>query len=90
MAGGIGEEHKNAKLTARTVWEIRRIYNANTDNIKYGHKNGQMQRWLSRKFKIPFPHIQKIVYNTVWKKPAKGMSWADWEKENGLDGGTST
>lgn len=90
----MGEGHTNAKLSAMTVWEIRQRYKLNTEDRRYAPSNGQMQRWLARKFNLPVHYIKKIVYGTVWKRPAKQKSWEDWEKEhgleNGFDGGTST
>lgn len=81
MGGGIGEGSVDAKLTAEEVWEIRRIYDANTDNGK--RRTGQTQRWLARHTGVPVGNIIKIVHWITWKKPSLGVSWAEWEREHG-------
>ena len=79
--GGRTKVHHNAKLTPEIVWEIRQRYNLNTDGGKV--RRGQMQRWLANHFKLPLGTVCKILRYTSWKQPAVGVSWEDWEKENG-------
>jgi hypothetical protein len=73
--------HHLAKLTPEIVWEIRDIYKMNTHDGKINQ--GLMQDWLARKFNLPVGTIRKIIHNTTWKRPYVGMTWAEWEKENG-------
>lgn len=83
-AGGREGRHHASKLTARQVWEIRRIYDANVAGQKRTTLCRQMQRWLAKKFNTPVGTIDKIVLRVTWRKPCVGKSWAEWERENGL------
>lgn len=80
--GGKTKVHHNAKLTPLIVWEIRQRYKLNTDNGRA--RRGQMQGWLARHFNLPVATIQSIVRWRTWRRPSVGMTWKDWEKENGL------
>lgn len=68
------------------MWEIRRIYAANTKGEKKTTLCSQMQRWIARKFKLPLGTVKKIVLGNTWRKPSPGKTWEQWEKEQGLDG----
>lgn len=75
-----GDDHYSAKLTALQVWQIRKLYDLNTESGTV--RRGQMQRWVSRKFKLSLGTVKKIVCWQSWRKPNRSQTWDEWEKEH--------